>query len=349
MRAAHAGPGAQHPLAGGQRLNTPDRGARRIARPVRNIWGRKNEPDQNRAGLRRGFCFGRGHAARQCRAGAEQLPEPPDPRHRALPRRRHRRHRRARRDRTGRPRLETYRHHRGAAGRQQQYRHIGGRAQRTGWLHVAGHRPGGAGQPDALQGRRLGRAEGPQMRRPRGLESKRGAGPSIDAGQHHQGIRRDRAQEAGRTEFRQSRHRLLDRSERAETVSGRRHQAHQCRLQRPAAGPDRPDDEPDAFRDRLARTGVAAHQGRQREAAGGHDRQTRRRPARRADDCGSGISGSHLRALVWHLCSGGNAGCHRREDQRRHQQGAAESGGAAPARGRQYSGQADAAQRISPR
>src|SRR5206468_9477447 len=28
MRAAHAGPGAQHPLAGGQRLNTPERGAK---------------------------------------------------------------------------------------------------------------------------------------------------------------------------------------------------------------------------------------------------------------------------------------------------------------------------------
>ena len=77
MRAAHARPRAQHPLAGGQRLNSPDRGARRIARTMRKIWGGKNEPDQNRAGLRRGFCFGRGHAARQCRAGAGQLPEPP--------------------------------------------------------------------------------------------------------------------------------------------------------------------------------------------------------------------------------------------------------------------------------
>src|SRR5262249_16190224 len=36
---------------------------------------------------------------------------------------------------------------------------------------------------------------------------------------------------------------------------------------------------------------------------------------------------------------------HRRQDQRRHQQGAAEPGSAAPARGRQYSGQADAATR----
>ena len=285
----------------------------------------------------------------QCRAGAEQLSEPADPHHRALPRRRHRRHRRARRDRTGRPRLETDGRRRSTAGRQQQYRHRRGGAQRTRRLHLAGHRPGGAGQPDALQGCRLGRAEGFQMRRPRGLESKRGAGSSIDAGQHHQGIRRDRAQEAGRTQFRQSRHRLLDRPERAETVSGRQHQAHQCRLQGPAAGADRPDDQPDAFRDRVARTGVAAHQGGQREAAGRDDRQARRRPARRADDCGSGISGSHLRALVWHLCSGGNAGCHRREDQRRHQQGAAESGRAAPALGRQHSGQADAARRTSPR
>ena len=53
---------------------------------------------------------------------------------------------------------------------------------------------------------------------------------------------------------------------------------NQCRLQGPTAGPDRPDDEPDAFRDRLARIGLAAHQG-QREAAGCHDRQTCRRPA----------------------------------------------------------------------
>ena len=36
-----------------------------------------------------------------------------------------------------------------------------------------------------------------EMRRPCGLESKRRAGSSFDAGQHHQGIRRDRAQEAG--------------------------------------------------------------------------------------------------------------------------------------------------------
>jgi hypothetical protein len=72
-----------------------------------------------------------------------------------------------------------------------------GRAQRTRRLHLAGHRPGGAGQPDALQGRWLGRAEGPQMRRPRGLEPERGAGSSLDARQHHQGVRRDRAQEAG--------------------------------------------------------------------------------------------------------------------------------------------------------
>ena len=79
--------------------------------------------------------------------------------------------------------------------------------------------------------------------------------------QHHQGIRRDRAQEAGRTQFRQSRHGFLHRSERAKAVSGRRHQAHQRRLQGPAAGLDRPDDEPDASRDRVARTGIAAHQG----------------------------------------------------------------------------------------
>ena len=41
MRAAHAGPGAQHPLAGGQRLNTPEEGQRRIARPVRKHMGKE--------------------------------------------------------------------------------------------------------------------------------------------------------------------------------------------------------------------------------------------------------------------------------------------------------------------
>ena len=41
--------------------------------------------------------------------------------------------------------------------------------------------------------------------------------------------------QARRTQFRQSRHRLIDRSERAKAVSGRQHQADQCRLQGPAA------------------------------------------------------------------------------------------------------------------
>src|SRR5205823_351341 len=57
MRAAHAGPGAQHPLAGGQRLNTPERGAKaHRSTGAQHMWGGKNGPDQNRAGLRRGFC-----------------------------------------------------------------------------------------------------------------------------------------------------------------------------------------------------------------------------------------------------------------------------------------------------
>ena len=175
----------------------PRQRGKRIARTMRQIWGGKDEPDQNRAGLRHGSCLDRSHVARQRRAGTEQLSEPSDPHRRALPRRRHRRHRRPRRDRTGRPRLETDGRRRSKAGWQQQYRHGFSGAQRTRRLHLVGHRPGGIGQPDALQGRRLGRAEGPQMRRPRGLESKRGAGASIDAGQHHQGIRRNRAQEAG--------------------------------------------------------------------------------------------------------------------------------------------------------
>ena len=57
-------------------------------------------------------------------------------------------------------------------------------------LHLAGDRTGGAGQPHALQGRRLGPDEGFQMRRPRGLEPKRGAGQSGDAGQDARRIRR---------------------------------------------------------------------------------------------------------------------------------------------------------------
>ncbi len=61
------------------------------------------------------------------------------------------------------------------------------------------------------------------------------------------------------------------------------------------------------LRDRLARTGPAAHQGRQRQAAGRHDRQARCRPAGCPDDRRSRISGSSLLALVRHLRSGGNA------------------------------------------
>lgn len=43
-------------------------------------------------------------------------------------------------DRTGRPRLETDCRRRSKARRQQQYRHISRGAQRTRWLHLAGHR-----------------------------------------------------------------------------------------------------------------------------------------------------------------------------------------------------------------
>ena len=63
-------------------------------------------------------------------------------------------------------------------------------------------------------------------------------------------------EQARPAQFRQSRHRFLDRPHRAKTVSGRRHQADQYRLQGPAAGADRPDDQPDAFRDRVAGAGA---------------------------------------------------------------------------------------------
>ena len=66
------------------------------------------------------------------------------------------------------------------ARRQQQYRHRGGRTQRARWLHLAGHGTRGAGQSHPLQGRRLGRDEGPQMRGARGVEPERSAGhPSM--------------------------------------------------------------------------------------------------------------------------------------------------------------------------
>ena len=134
------------------------------------------------------------------------------------------------------------------------------------WL-VTG--PAALVNPGALQGRRLGCDEGFQMRRACGLEPERGARHPVAAGQDHRRIRRTRAQQARPAQFRQSRHRLVDRSVGAKAVPGRRHQAHQCRLQGPAAGADRPDDQPDAFRDRLAGAGAAAHQGRQHQAARG--------------------------------------------------------------------------------
>ena len=131
----------------------------------------------------------------------------------------------------------------------------------------------------------------------------------------HRRIRGARAQQARSAQFRQSRHRLIDRPDRAKAVSGRQHQADQCRLQGPAAGADRPDDQSDAFRDRLAGTGAAAHQGWHDQAAGGVHRQARRRSSGRADDRGSRISRSGLCSLVRHLCAVGDAGRARREDQ----------------------------------
>ena len=61
------------------------------------------------------------------------------------------------------------------------------------------------------------------------------------------------------------------------------------------------------------------------QAAGRIHRQTRRRPARRADDRGSRISRSGLCPLVRHLCAISDARRAGRKDQRGHQQGAAES------------------------
>ena len=72
----------------------------------------------------------------------------------------------------------------------------------------------------------------------------------------HRRIRRAGAHKTRPAQFRQSRHRLVDRSDRAKAVPGRRHQARQYRLQGPAAGADRPDDQPDAFRDRVAGAGL---------------------------------------------------------------------------------------------
>jgi hypothetical protein len=82
-------------------------------------------------------------------------------------------------------------------------------------------------------------------------------------------VRRAGARQAGPAQFRQSRHRLVDRPFRAKAVSGRPYQIDQCRLQGPAAGLDRPDDQSDAFRDR------AAHQGWHGEAARGVHGQAR--------------------------------------------------------------------------
>ena len=103
------------------------------------------------------------------------------------------------------------------------------------------------------------------------------------------------------------------------------------------------------FRDRLARTRAAAHQGRHGQAACRVHRQTRRRSSGRADDRGSRISRSRLRPLVRHLCAINDARRHRRKDQRGHQQGAAKPGRPASAIGRQHPGQADVARANSPR
>ncbi len=78
----------------------------------------------------------------------------------------------------------------------------------------------------------------------------------------------------------------------------------QYRLQGPAAGADRPDDQSDAFRDRVAGARAAAHQARHGEAACGVHRKTRRRSARRADDRGGRLCRGRLCALVRHLRAG---------------------------------------------
>ena len=155
--------------------------------------------------------------------------------------------------------------------------------------------------------------------------------PSMPAKHHRANSSRLARSKPGRTQFRQSRHRLVDRPEREKAVSGRQHQAHQCRLQGPAAGADRPDDQPHAFRDRVARTRIAAHQGRQRKAAGGLDRQACRGSARRADDRRGRICRSRL--CPWYGIYV-PAATPQRWSRRsmRHQQGAAKPGRAAPAR-----------------
>ena len=67
------------------------------------------------------------------------------------------------------------------------------------WL-VTG--PAALVNPDALQGRRLGRDEGSQMRRPRGLESERGGRASLDAGQDaSRNLSRWRASKPGQLNF----------------------------------------------------------------------------------------------------------------------------------------------------
>ena len=81
-----------------------------------------------------------------------------------------------------------------------------------------------------------------------------------------------RAQKARRAQLRQSRTGSMIDLSAENRFQAANIQADQCRLQGPTAGPDRPDDQPDAFRDRLDGAGVAAHQDRHREAAGRDDR-----------------------------------------------------------------------------
>ena len=108
--------------------------------------------------------------------------------------------------------------HRGSTGRRRQYRRRRGRAASGGYASlVTGPRAlvdptlyKDAGW-DALKDLRcVGLAV---------WNSKRRTGSSVDAGQHHQEFV-EIARESRRTRFRQSRHRFLHRSERAEAVSG---------------------------------------------------------------------------------------------------------------------------------
>jgi hypothetical protein len=196
------------------------------------------------------------------RAGAEQLSEPADPHHRALPRRRHCRHRRPRASpnrsaATGSRRSSSKRGPAATAisapprsraasptatpgwSRDPRRWSIPTLYKDAGWDAMKDFKCVGLAvwnqsvavvHPSTCRPRRIGEFVELARSKPGQLNfGNPGTGSSIDL----------TAQEA---------------------VSGRRHQADQCRLQGPAAGVDRPDDQPDAFRDRLAGAGAAAHQ-----------------------------------------------------------------------------------------